>query len=105
MAQLVELQYQRNDLAFQRGTFRVRGDTVELFPAHYDDTAWRFDFFGDEIDTITAFDPLTGKSLNSLDTVRVYANSHYVTPRPTVQSGQFALCHAAPDRAVRDERH
>jgi len=86
MAQLVELQYGRNDLAFTRGTFRVRGDTVEVFPAHYDDTAWRFDFFGDEIDSITAFDPLTGKSVNTLDNVRIYANSHYVTPRPTLQS-------------------
>ncbi len=86
MAQFVELQYARNDLAFQRGTFRVRGDCVELFPAHYDDMAWRFDFFGDEIDAITAFDPLTGKSLQNLDTVRVYANSHYVTPRPTLQA-------------------
>ncbi len=86
MAKLVELQYTRNDLAFTRGTFRVRGDTVEVFPAHYDDTAWRIDFFGDEVDTITAFDPLTGKSVQSLDSVRVYANSHYVTPRPTLQS-------------------
>ena len=86
MAKLVELQYTRNDLAFTRGTFRVRGDTVEVFPAHYDDTAWRIDFFGDEVDTITAFDPLTGKSVQSLEAVRVYANSHYVTPRPTLQS-------------------
>lgn len=85
MAQLVGLQYQRNDLAFARGSFRVRGDTIELFPAHYDDTAWRFDFFGDEIDSITEFDPLTGKTGRVIDTVRVYANSHYVTPRPTVQ--------------------
>jgi len=91
MSQLVQLQYQRNDLAFQRGTFRVRGDTVELFPAHYDDTAWRFDFFGDEIDSITAFDPLTGKSLSAIETVRVYANSHYVTPRPTVQSAMKGI--------------
>ncbi|MEP1230461.1 MAG: excinuclease ABC subunit UvrB [Litorimonas sp.] len=86
MGQLVEMQYARNDLAFQRGTFRVRGDCVELFPAHYDDTAWRFDFFGDEIDTITAFDPLTGKSSHELGNVRIYANSHYVTPRPTLQA-------------------
>ena len=91
MAQLVQLQYQRNDLAFQRGTFRVRGDTVELFPAHYDDTAWRFDFFGDEIDSITAFDPLTGKRISDIETVRVYANSHYVTPRPTVQSAMKGI--------------
>ena len=86
MAQLVELQYQRNDLAFTRGAFRVRGDCIEVFPAHYDDTAWRFDFFGDEVDSITAFDPLTGKSVQTLEAVRIYANSHYVTPRPTLQS-------------------
>ncbi|MBC6403917.1 MAG: excinuclease ABC subunit UvrB [Hyphomonadaceae bacterium] len=86
MAQLVELQYARNDQSFARGNFRVRGDTIEIFPAHYDDTAWRMDFFGDEVDSITAFDPLTGKSGEALDTVRVYANSHYVTPRPTLQT-------------------
>ncbi|MGJ8564848.1 MAG: excinuclease ABC subunit UvrB [Alphaproteobacteria bacterium] len=86
MGQLVSLQYARNDLAFTRGTFRVRGDTIEVFPAHYDDTAWRIDFFGDEIDSITAFDPLTGKTIQTLDGVRIYANSHYVTPRPTLQS-------------------
>lgn len=91
MAQLVELQYKRNDIAFQRGSFRVRGDTIELFPAHYDDMAWRFDFFGDEIDTITEFDPLTGKTLRQIDKVRVYANSHYVTPRPTVQSAMKGI--------------
>ena len=86
MGQLVEMQYARNDLAFARGAFRVRGDCVELFPAHYDDTAWRFDFFGDEIDAITAFDPLTGKTSHEIDKVRIYANSHYVTPRPTLQA-------------------
>ncbi|WP_416878805.1 excinuclease ABC subunit UvrB [Litorimonas sp.] len=91
MAQFVELQYQRNDLAFQRGSFRVRGDTIELFPAHYDDTAWRFDFFGDEIDTIMEFDPLTGKTKRDINNVRVYANSHYVTPRPTVQSAMKGI--------------
>ncbi len=91
MAELVELQYSRNDLAFQRGTFRVRGDTIEVFPAHYDDTAWRIDFFGDEIDSIVEFDPLTGKSGHKLPTVRVYANSHYVTPRPTVQSAMKGI--------------
>ncbi|GLQ25003.1 hypothetical protein GCM10007853_28770 [Algimonas ampicilliniresistens] len=91
MEQLVSLQYQRNDLAFARGSFRVRGDTIELFPAHYDDTAWRFDFFGDEIDSITEFDPLTGKTGRTIDKVRVYANSHYVTPRPTVQSAMKGI--------------
>lgn len=91
LTKLVELQYVRNDLAFQRGSFRVRGDTIELFPAHYDDTAWRFDFFGDEIDTITEFDPLTGRTGQELDGVRVYANSHYVTPRPTIQSAMKGI--------------
>ena len=84
MQQLVELQYQRNDVGFARGTFRVRGDTVEVFPAHYDDRAWRFDFFGDEVDTIAEFEPLTGKTHTKLNAVRIYANSHYVTPRPTL---------------------
>ena len=91
IAQLVQLQYQRNDLAFQRGSFRVRGDTIELFPAHYDDTAWRFDFFGDEIDSITVFDPLTGRSSKKIENVRIYANSHYVTPKPTVQSAMKGI--------------
>ena len=93
MQQLVQLQYTRNDLAFQRGSFRVRGDTIELFPAHYDDTAWRFEFFGEEIESITEFDPLTGKSKLNKDSVRVYANSHYVTPRPTVQSAMKQIKH------------
>ena len=84
MQQLVELQYKRNDVGFARGTFRVRGDTVEVFPAHYDDRAWRFDFFGDEIDSIAEFEPLTGKTQTTMNSVRIYANSHYVTPRPTL---------------------
>lgn len=83
---LVNMQYTRNDIAFARGTFRVRGDTIEVFPAHLDDQAWRIDFFGDEIDSITAFDPLTGKTQTKLENVRIYANSHYVTPRPTLQT-------------------
>ena len=86
MADLVAMQYTRNDIAFARGTFRVRGDTIEVFPAHFDDQAWRIDFFGDEVDSITEFDPLTGKSQGKLEHVRIYANSHYVTPRPTLQS-------------------
>ena len=81
---LVALQYQRNDTAFTRGTFRVKGDVLEIFPAHYDDRAWRVDFFGDEIETITEFDPLTGKAQADLKSIKVYANSHYVTPRPTL---------------------
>ena len=86
MTELVGMQYTRNDIAFTRGCFRVRGDTIEVFPAHLDDQAWRIDFFGDEIDSITAFDPLTGKTQAKLDGVRIYANSHYVTPRPTIQT-------------------
>src|SRR5499425_1461509 len=85
LRRFVEQQYKRNDNAFQRGTFRVRGDTVDLFPAHYEDKAWRFELFGDEIDSITEFDPLTGEKSASLSDVVVYANSHYVTPRPTMQ--------------------
>ena len=81
---LVELQYTRNDIAFERGTFRVRGDCVELFPAHFEDRAWRIDFFGDEIDKITEFDPLTGEKFTDLEGVRIFANSHYITPGPTM---------------------
>ena len=84
LAQLIELQYRRNDVAFQRGAFRVRGDTIEIFPAHYEDRAWRVSLFGDEIEAIHEFDPLTGEKDVKLDTVRVYANSHHVTPRPTL---------------------
>ncbi len=85
LADFVALQYRRNDQAFQRGTFRVRGDTVELFPVHLEDRAWRISLFGDEIEGITEFDPLTGQKTDQLKTVKVYANSHYVTPRPTLQ--------------------
>ena len=85
MRALVELQYKRNDNNFVRGTFRVRGDTVEVFPAHYEDRAWRFSFFGDEIDAIHEFDPLTGEKSGAMEGVRIYANSHYVTPRPTLK--------------------
>ena len=83
IADLVALQYKRTP-DFTRGNFRVRGDTVELFPAHYEDRGWRFSFFGDEIESIQEFDPLTGKKTNDLKFAKVYANSHYVTPRPTL---------------------
>jgi excinuclease ABC subunit B len=82
---LVELQYKRNDMAFQRGAFRVRGDTVEIFPAHLEDRAWRVSLFGDEVESIHEFDPLTGEKTATLDSVKVYGNSHYITPRPTLQ--------------------
>ena len=82
---LIELQYKRKDIAFDRGTFRVRGDTIELFPSHMSDRAWRFSLFGDELETVTEFDPLTGEKFEAMDGVRIYANSHYVTPGPTIQ--------------------
>jgi excinuclease ABC subunit B len=85
MGDLVALQYKRNDQAFERGTFRRRGDTIEIFPAHYEDRAWRISLFGDEIETITEFDPLTGRKTADLKGVKIYANSHYVTPRPTLR--------------------
>ena len=84
MADLIAQQYRRNDQAFQRGTFRVRGDSLEIWPAHLEDRAWKLSFFGDELESITEFDPLTGQKTDSFDRVRVYANSHYVTPRPTL---------------------
>tara|TARA_Y100001933_G_scaffold255289_1_gene298152 strand:+ start:1137 stop:3356 length:2220 start_codon:yes stop_codon:yes gene_type:complete len=85
MADLVAQQYRRNDQAFQRGSFRVRGDSLEIFPAHLEDRAWRLSFFGEELESITEFDPLTGEKTDSFDKIRVYANSHYVTPKPTMQ--------------------
>ena len=73
-----------DDASFERGTFRRRGDTIEIFPAHYEDRAWRVSLFGDEVESISEFDPLTGKKTADLDEVTVYAASHYVTPRPTL---------------------
>jgi len=81
---LVELQYRRNDAAFQRGTFRLRGEVVDIYPAQYEDRAWRVVLFGDEIEAISEFDPLTGEVTAKLETITIYANSHYVTPRPTL---------------------
>ncbi|MBA3940178.1 MAG: excinuclease ABC subunit UvrB [Sphingopyxis sp.] len=95
---LVALQYKRNDQAFARGNFRVRGDSLEIFPSHYEDMAWRVSFFGDEIEEITEFDPLTGKKIASLNHVRVYANSHYVTPGPTLKQATEAIRHELAER-------
>ena len=81
---LIELQYQRNDTDFHRGTFRLRGDNLDIFPSHLQDMAWRISFFGDEVESISAFDPLTGERLETMEKVVIYANSHYVTPRPTI---------------------
>ena len=95
---LVALQYRRNDQAFARGNFRVRGDSLEIFPSHYEDRAWRVSFFGDEVETISEFDPLTGKTMASLDSIRVYANSHYVTPGPTLKQAMEAIKHELAER-------
>ena len=95
---LVALQYRRNDAAFTRGSFRVRGDNLEIFPSHYEDMAWRVSFFGDEIEEISEFDPLTGKTIASLDFIKVYANSHYVTPGPTLKQAMEAIRHELAER-------
>lgn len=91
LADLVAQQYKRNDQAFERGTFRKRGDTLEIFPAHYEDRAWRVSLFGDEVEAIHEFDPLTGKKTAELETIKVYANSHYVTPRPTLLQAMHGI--------------
>ena len=84
LRQFTELQYTRNDMSFVRGTFRVRGDIVEIFPAHLETVAWRITLFGDEIEELFEIDALTGEKLTSLKSIKIYANSHYVTPRPTL---------------------
>jgi excinuclease ABC subunit B len=95
---LVALQYKRNDAAFSRGNFRVKGDNLEIFPSHYEDTAWRVSFFGDDIEEITEFDPLTGKKVANLNSIRIYANSHYVTPGPTLKQATEAIKHELAER-------
>jgi len=85
LKKFVEIHYTRNDIDFSRGSFRVRGDSIDLFPAHLEDRAWRISMFGDEIETITEFDPLTGEKKREMQEVSVYANSHYVTPKPTIE--------------------
>jgi excinuclease ABC subunit B len=85
LADLVAQQFRRSDAGFQRGNFRVRGDSIEIWPSHYEDRAWRLSFFGEELESLHEFDPLTGARTSELQQVRVYANSHYVTPRPTMQ--------------------
>jgi len=88
---LVALQYKRNDDNFVRGSFRVRGDVIDVFPAHYEDRAWRVELFGDVVDQLTEFDPLTGHKAGVLDAIKIYANSHYVTPRPTLQQAMKGI--------------
>jgi excinuclease ABC subunit B len=91
MAELVSQAYRRNDQAFARGSFRVRGDSLEVWPAHLDDRAWRFSFFGEDLESITEFDPLPGAKTDSFKQIRIYANSHYVTPRPTMQQAIIGI--------------
>ncbi len=88
---LVELQYQRNDLAFARGTFRLKGDVLDIFPSHYEDLAWRLSFFGDELESVSEFDPLTGEKKLELKEVTVYPASHYVTPRPALSQAMKTI--------------
>ena len=103
LTDLVALQYKRNDQSFTRGAFRVRGDTVEVFPSHLDDRAWRLSLFGDEIESITEFDPLTGQKTAELEHVKIYANSHYVTPKPTLDQAVKRIKHELTIRL--DEFH
>ncbi|MGJ8617171.1 MAG: excinuclease ABC subunit UvrB [Sulfitobacter sp.] len=91
IADLVAQAYKRNDAAFQRGSFRVRGDALEIFPAHLDDRAWRLSFFGEELESVTEFDPLTGEKTDTMEQIRIYANSHYVTPKPTMQQAIIGI--------------
>jgi len=91
IADLVAQAYKRNDAGFQRGCFRVRGDSLEIFPAHLDDRAWKLSFFGEELEGITEFDPLTGEKTGTMEQIRVYANSHYVTPKPTMNQAVIGI--------------
>ncbi|PPR42950.1 MAG: UvrABC system protein B [Alphaproteobacteria bacterium MarineAlpha6_Bin2] len=84
LTKLVELQYIRNDINFFRGTFRVRGDLIDIFPSHFEDCSWRISFFGDKIEKISSIDPLTNNKLNDLEFVKIFPNSHYVTPKLTL---------------------
>lgn len=96
--QLVELQYKRNNMVIDRGTFRAQGDVVEIFPSHLEDRAWRVSFFGDEIEKISEFDPLTGQLVSEMPAVSIFANSHYVTPRPTLRQATTKIKDELQDR-------
>jgi excinuclease ABC subunit B len=98
LKRFIELLYRRNDMGFQRGDFRVRGDNVDIFPAHLEDEAWRLSFFGDELEQIYAFDPLTGERRAELTEITLYANSHYVTPKPTVEAAIKQIKHDLKER-------
>jgi len=98
IADLVALQYKRTQHDFTRGTFRVRGDVIDIFPAHYEDRAWRVNLFGDSVENIEEFDPLTGHKQDELEFIKVYANSHYVTPRPTLVQAIKSIKHELKQR-------
>lgn len=98
--QLVELQYQRNDLAFARGMFRLKGDVLDIFPSHYEDLAWRLSFFGDELESISEFDPLTGVKKLELKEITVYPASHYVTPRPALSQAMKTIKRELKERLI-----
>ena len=100
LKRLVELQYRRNDMNFTRGSFRVRGDSIEIYPSHAEDRAWRLSMFGDEIEGIWEFDPLTGEKIAELPKIRLYANSHYVTPKPTLLQAAKDIRVELKDRLV-----
>ncbi len=102
---LVELQYKRNDLAFERGSFRINGDVVDIFPSHYEDLAWRLSFFGDEIESISEFDPLTGQKKVFLNDITVFPASHYVTPRPALSQAIKTIKAELKDRLAYYETH
>ena len=91
LRRLVDLQYRRNDAAFTRGAFRVRGETVEVFPSHLEDGAWRISLFGDEIEEIVEFDPLTGEKAGRMQQAVIYPNSHYIVPKPTLHQAIAAI--------------
>jgi excinuclease ABC subunit B len=104
IAKFIALQYRRNDISFERGSFRVRGDTVELFPSHMEDSAWRFSMFGDEVEEIVEFDALTGEKQAKMDGVRIYANSHYITPGPTMAQAVKQIQHDMKEQVAKFER-
>lgn len=102
--QLISLQYERHDIDFQRGSFRKRGDYLDIFPSHYEDRAWRLSFFGDEIEEISEFDSLTGEKTDKFEEVTVFANSHYVTPRPTLIQAQQLIRTELKERLAQFEK-
>lgn len=105
MKNLVELQYKRNDIDFKRGTFRAKGDVLDIFPSHYQDRAWRLSFWGDDLENVFEFDPLTGEKILDLDKITVFANSHYITPRPTLEQSIKQIKEELKQRAEWFRKH